>query len=127
MKFPFNDLHSFKDYVGFVQTGAPNRFPPRDWAGLDEQWTLERAFEGLRYGLKQAVEEKGNPTIIPQGKSKNQKVSGVSLKVAPATGIFTGSVSGIPVSGVILPRQNIGGGFFLGTNESGRVYLRNAA
>jgi hypothetical protein len=28
--FPFSDLHSFKDYIGFVQLCAPDRFPRRE-------------------------------------------------------------------------------------------------
>ena len=44
-KFPFTDLHSFKDYVGFVQLCAPNRFPRRDGVSAEEQWTLDLAFE----------------------------------------------------------------------------------
>jgi hypothetical protein len=56
-KFPFNDLHSFKDYVVFVRMCAPDQFPPRE--GVSEQWTLDLAFRGLREGLSQAVKEKG--------------------------------------------------------------------
>jgi hypothetical protein len=58
-KFPFTDLHSFKDYVVFVQTYAPDRFHPREGVGENEQWTLDLAFEGLRFGLDLTVEEKG--------------------------------------------------------------------
>jgi hypothetical protein len=64
MRFPFTDLHSFKDYVEFVKNAAPDRFPKCDWAGPDDQWTLELAFEGLRHGLKQAVEEKGKLPVF---------------------------------------------------------------
>jgi hypothetical protein len=63
-KFPFSDLHSFKDYVVYVQTYLPDRFPPREGADLDEQWTLELAFRGLREGLKRAVQEKGRRQIF---------------------------------------------------------------
>lgn len=58
-KFPFTDLHSFKDYVVFVQMCSPDQYLPRQGLGPDEQWTLELAFEGLRYGLSLAVKEKG--------------------------------------------------------------------
>lgn len=58
-KFPFNDLHSFKDYVVFVQTYAPDRFRPREAAGPEYQWTLDLAFKGLRLGLNMAIKEKG--------------------------------------------------------------------
>lgn len=57
--FPFSDLHSFKDYVVYVQTYLPDRFPPRKAAGPEDQWTLDLAFEGLRFGLKMATQEKG--------------------------------------------------------------------
>ena len=57
--FPFSDLHSFKDYVGFVKIAAPDRFRPREGVGPADQWTLDLAFEGLRLGLKMAAEEKG--------------------------------------------------------------------
>ncbi len=58
-KFPFNDLHSFKDYVGFVQLCSPNKFPRREGAAASSPWTLALAFEGLRQGLEMAVREKG--------------------------------------------------------------------
>jgi hypothetical protein len=58
-RFGFRDLHSFKDFVGFVKLCAPELFPSRDGYGSDEQWTLDLAFEGLRLGLDMAVREKG--------------------------------------------------------------------
>jgi hypothetical protein len=48
-KFPFTDLHSFKDYVGFVKTCASGKFPVRVSA-LPIDSGL--AFEGLRLGLR---------------------------------------------------------------------------
>jgi hypothetical protein len=57
--FGFHDLHSFKDYVSFVRLCAPIDFPIEDYLGPDDQWTLERAFEGLRHGLVIASAEKG--------------------------------------------------------------------
>lgn len=58
--FPFSDLHSFKDYVGFVKLCASTRFPMREGVGPADQWTLDLAFEGLRLGLRMAVEETGD-------------------------------------------------------------------
>ena len=58
-RFPFSDLHSFKDYVGFVQLSLPNRFPRREGAAASAQWTPDLAFDGLRLGLDMAVQEKG--------------------------------------------------------------------
>lgn len=67
--FGFSDLHSFKDYVVFVQSYLPNEFPPREGVGPDEQWTLDLAFEGLRLGLRMAVEEKGERDEFTRGES----------------------------------------------------------
>lgn len=58
-EFPFTDLHGFKDFVIFVQTYLPDRFPYRDGAGPEEQWSLELAFRGLREGLTFARMESG--------------------------------------------------------------------
>jgi hypothetical protein len=68
-KFPFSDLHSFKDYAGFVQICAATKFPVRNGVGLDDQWTLELAFEGLRLGLKMAAKEKGERVEFAQGEA----------------------------------------------------------
>ena len=59
MQWHFHDLHGFKDYVGFVKLCAPDSFPSPEVSGVNEQWTLDMAFEGLRFGLRIAVEEKG--------------------------------------------------------------------
>ncbi len=67
--FPFFDLHSFKDYVGFVKLCAPDEFPPRDALGPDDQWTLDLAFDGLRLGLRMAIEEKGERDEFTRGQS----------------------------------------------------------
>lgn len=57
--FPFSDLHSFKDYVGFVKICASTELPQREGVGPDDQWTLDLAFVGLRLGLEMATQEKG--------------------------------------------------------------------
>ncbi len=63
-KFPFNDLHSFKDYVGFVRICAPDLFPEREGVGHEDQWTLDLAFSGLRLGLQMAEQEKGPRSVF---------------------------------------------------------------
>jgi hypothetical protein len=63
-KFPFSDLHSFKDYVSFVRMCAPDLFPMREGVGPEDQWTLDLAFRGLRLGLSMAVEEKGERPVF---------------------------------------------------------------
>jgi len=65
-EFPFNDFHSFKDYIVFAQTYLPDRFRVREGLGNKEQWTLELAFEGLRYGLSLAVKEKGERLVFEE-------------------------------------------------------------
>lgn len=67
--FGFSDLHSFKDYVGFVKLCAPDDFPPREGVGPTDQWTLDLAFEALRLGLRMATEEKGERDEFTQGES----------------------------------------------------------
>ena len=62
-KFPFTDLHSFKDYVGFVRICAPDLFPRREGLSEAEQWSLDLAFEGLRHGLTLLDREKGGHHI----------------------------------------------------------------
>src|ERR1043166_3105866 len=63
-QFPFTDLHGFKDYVIYVQTYLPDRFPHREAVGPDDQWTVELAFRGLREGLALAVKEKGDQLVF---------------------------------------------------------------
>lgn len=65
-RFPFNDLHGFKDYVAFVQTYLPDRFHPRAHYGPDEQWTMEHAILGLRVGLRMAIDEKGDNPVFAE-------------------------------------------------------------
>ena len=65
--------------------------------------------------------------------STNNKVSvtgtnKLSLTLLTGSGLFTGSATppaGKPISigGVVLEKQNFGAGFFLGTNQSGRVFF----
>ena len=74
--FGFTDLHSFKDHVGFVQICAPDRFHPREGVGPDDQWTLDLAFEGLRLGLRMAVEEKGERHEFTRGSSLVEEAYG---------------------------------------------------
>ena len=62
--FAFKDLHGFKDFVGSVILCAPDMFPVRDWRGPDEQMNLDRAFIGLRYGLKLTAQEKGDSPLL---------------------------------------------------------------
>lgn len=62
--WPFHDLHSFKDYVSFVRLCTPDEYPVREGFGQDGQWTLDIAFEGLRYGLMLTTKEKGELPVL---------------------------------------------------------------
>jgi hypothetical protein len=60
----FHDLHSFKDFVAMVIVCAPDNFMSQDWRATDDQWNLDRAFAGLRYGLGLTSREKGESAIL---------------------------------------------------------------
>jgi hypothetical protein len=49
--YGFSDVPGCLDFVGYVILYAPDMFPHEDWLGADEQMNLDRAFDGLRYGL----------------------------------------------------------------------------
>ena len=65
-RFPFHDLHSFKDYAAFVRMCAPDQFPNREGVPVNDQWTLELAFDGLKEGLSLAISEKGRRDDLVQ-------------------------------------------------------------
>jgi hypothetical protein len=64
--FPFHELHSFKDFSGFVRMCAPDLFPAREGVRESEQWSLELAFEGLNVGLDMAREQAASPSVIAE-------------------------------------------------------------
>jgi hypothetical protein len=68
-KFPFHDLHSFKDYVGFVKLCAPDEFPKREQVDDEDKWTLELAYEGLQHGLQIAASEGVKVSILSECRS----------------------------------------------------------
>jgi hypothetical protein len=87
-KFHFNDLHSFKDFVGFVKLCSPDQYPPRDGVAPEEQWTLELAFEGLRYGLALAVKEKGDRPAFEQCRGLVEEAYGYYREGKKREGFF---------------------------------------
>jgi hypothetical protein len=54
----------------------------------------------------------------------------MTLSISKSSGMFSGSVlppdsrKAISFKGALLQNQKVGSGFFLGTNESGRVLLQ---
>ena len=85
----------------------------------------------------QIVLENGNlPQSITNGLSidANSKITGtnkLAVSFTTATGLFRGTVLSpetgkpIPVNGALLQKQNIGYGYFLGTNQTGGVVLES--
>jgi hypothetical protein len=63
-KFPFDDLHAFKDFIVFVRMCAPDSFPLREGVPQSEQWTLDLAFEGLSAGLAMARKQGASASVI---------------------------------------------------------------
>ena len=65
-----------------------------------------------------------------KGKVFNQGANKLSLSISKSSGTFSGSVTppgggkAVSFKGALLQKQNHGSGFFLGTNQSGRVSLQ---
>ena len=68
-------------------------------------------------------------TLAPNARVTYGGTNKLKLTLTQKTGQFTGSVTppgtrkAVPFKGAILQKQGYGGGFFLGTNQSGRVYF----
>jgi hypothetical protein len=67
--------------------------------------------------------------LQPNGKVSNQSANKLSLTTTMSSGLFNGSVV-IPLTGgtllfqgALFEKDNAGAGFFLGTNQSGQVFL----
>ena len=75
--FGFRDLHGFKDFVGYVILCAPEMFPVDDWRTPDQQMNLDRAFIGLRYGLKLTAQEKGESALLAKCREMVEEAYGL--------------------------------------------------
>lgn len=69
-------------------------------------------------------------TLNSLSKVTNQSTNALTLTITTSTGLFKGSVvnpatggKAIPFTGVILQKQNFGGGFFTGTDQTGRAFF----
>jgi hypothetical protein len=77
--------------------------------------------------LPETISNEVGVGVMPATESSTNKLS-----VMNSTGMFRGSVINpathkpIAVSGIVLQNQNFGAGYFLGTNQSGSVYLSGA-
>ena len=67
-------------------------------------------------------------TLNSANQVSNLSTNALKLTITTASGLFKGSIvnpatgKALALNGVILQKQNSGGGFFLGTNQAGRVY-----
>jgi hypothetical protein len=64
--FGFTDMHGFKDFLIYVYSYAPDRFPIEDWREASEQMNLARAFTGLQYGLDLAANSGGESASVAE-------------------------------------------------------------
>ncbi len=62
--FGFRDLLGYKDFVVYVLSCAPELFPAEDWLLPDEQMNLERAFVGLRQGLRIVAQHSKDSVVL---------------------------------------------------------------
>jgi hypothetical protein len=68
-------------------------------------------------------------TLDAASKVTNHSSNRLALTITTTSGLFKGSVmnpqtsSAIPFTGVVLQKPNFGSGYFLGTNQSGRIYF----
>ncbi|MGO9203727.1 MAG: InlB B-repeat-containing protein [Limisphaerales bacterium] len=108
---------------GFVFSGVPVTESPYSYTNGAPllNWTDGQGLIGLSSGLTNAVTLGANNKLTGTNK--------LSLTLTTASGLFQGAVpepgskSGISVSGVLLQGGNAGYGLFLGTSNSGSVYL----
>jgi hypothetical protein len=69
------------------------------------------------------------PITIDAASKVTSTNSTLKLTITTTTGLFKGSIANpeggkaISFNGVVLQKQNFGGGFFLGTSQSGRVFF----
>jgi hypothetical protein len=65
----------------------------------------------------------------PNGRVTNSDPNNMTFTVKSASGLFSGKVTlpgsakSFPFKGALLPGPRYGGGFFLGINQSGRVFF----
>lgn len=68
-----------------------------------------------------------NDILLAANKVKNLGTNRLSFSISRSSGLFSGTVSApdgsqqIPFKGAVHQKQNLGWGYFLGTNQSGRV------
>jgi hypothetical protein len=64
VKSSFDDINGFKDFVRMYSMCAPNNFLLQEWRSNDDQWTLEKAFLALQYGISLVAKQYGEDSNI---------------------------------------------------------------
>jgi hypothetical protein len=73
-----------------------------------------------------------NALAVTGGKFSNLGANALSLKVTPQSGLFSGTVQvpgssfTLPFNGVVVQKAGVGCGYFVGTNQTGRVTFESA-
>jgi hypothetical protein len=132
------DIDGLVNWIKLPQSTAnlyPNGFTNQT-EGVGSTYTFTRGISLLNFTEGLVCLSKGNLAaftnqIILDANSKvtNESTNKLSLKISTSSGMFQGSVVDplthkvIPISGAVLQKQGIGTGYFLGSNQSGRVSL----
>jgi hypothetical protein len=96
--------------------------------GTNRVFDLDTAFVGFSAG---DLPEPFTNTVAlgPNSRVTHSSPNNLAMTVTPATGVFAGKATppgakrALRFKGAILQRQGMGGGFFPGTNQFGRVYF----
>jgi len=114
--------------MGFAVTteaiGSRYTKPPAGTAALNFTDGIAVLSDGnLAQSFTNQVQLNANNTIVNLG------ANGLKLTVSPGNGLFSGQAQDpatgkyLPFKGVVLQKQNAGGGYFLNQNQSGEVYF----
>jgi len=105
-------------------TGSQYTRPPAGTRVLNFANGLVALTDGnLAAGFTNQIQLNANNTVVNLGNN------GLQLSLKTANGLFSGSAQDpvtrkyLPFRGVVLQKQNAGGGFFLNQNQSGEVYF----
>ena len=125
----------------FKLAGASGKFYPAGFTNSTEavgsSYLFTNGIPVLNFSSGQVSFSNGNLvdsfanqiTLGATSKITNQSPNALTLTITTSSGLFKGSVvnpaggKAIPINGVVLQQQNVGGGFFLGTNQTGRVFI----
>lgn len=125
----------------FKPAGSPGKLYPAGFTNSTEaagsSYQFTKGVPALNFSAGEVWLANGNlssaftnqVTLDSSSKVANQSSNKLTLTIATSTGMFKGSgvdpVSGkaLNFTGVLLQKQNFGGGFFTGTDQAGRVFF----